>query len=167
MKQKFPKAMMCLLFLAILLSGCTNETDPKIVEFLGGDRVLRKMTSYTGEKIEGSGSFFLFSGSANITGESQISVMFAWRMNDGSYQISSLPLTKIRVKFNDQAESPTIKFVLQKPGPLPDNIDMPKNMETNVQDYLDKRVDYAILTVKESDWKPDVQLPFNQAPEKN
>lgn len=169
MKLSSAMARFCMiLFFGIFMTSCSTEVDPEITEFLGGERTLRKMTSYAGEKVEGSGSFFFFCGSASVTSESQMSVIFAWEMNDGSYQISSLPMTKIRVKFDNQVDSPTIRFILLELNFIDKaRIDSPEYMMAHIQEYLNKRVNYAVLTVKESDWKPDVQLPLNQSLEKN
>jgi len=145
--------------LVAILGGCKNTVDPNnvIQKNFGGNRVLRKMTNAAENKNAVSGSFFLFCGDVNATTESRTLLMFAWKMNNGSYQISSLPLTNVRVKFDDKIKSPTIRFNFKEIVYL-----LGSGTINNTQDYIDKYVNYAELTVKESDWAPDVQLPFNK-----
>src|SRR3989344_9691087 len=94
----------------ILVSGCGksgSEVPPppsKAEQVLGGEHVLRKMVEMTELKHSAHGSFFLVVGEFSAETTSKLAVKFAWRMNDGTYAISSLPIEKIRVKFDEQAK---------------------------------------------------------------
>ncbi len=115
--------------------------------------MLRKMAERTDASSRVYGSFFLFMGDLSATTKTTVSVKFAWEMNDGTYALSSLPLEKIRVKLDEKAAAPTIKF-RWRPYPLRRTVE--------VQELMDEYVIYAVVTVKESDWPVRVSLPLNQ-----
>lgn len=146
----------------LCLSGCDFETEeakvsysePSTSEFLlSGKHVLRKM--FTGAETSNSvsGGYFMFlgvgGGSAQSDTKRVSTVQFAWKMNDDTYAISSLPLEKIRIRFSDKATTPIIEFVYTK---------------TSVHDLvwlMENTVNYAVVTIKESDWPTDVRLPMS------
>lgn len=110
------------------------------------------MTERNERHSEISGGYFLIAGSLSGRSETITNVKFAWEMNDGTYAISSLPLEKIRVKFNNDVEIPTIYFQVKN---KPDYYD-------ELQRMLDVSITYAVITCKESDWPVQVQLPLNK-----
>ncbi len=142
-----------IVFLSILLVGFSlmgcAESPSKVEQILKGEHQLRKMAERTDVNQRVSASFFLFVGDLNAATETTVFVKFAWKMNDGVYAISSLPLEKIRVKIDESALVPTIKFCWRQSNYL------------NLQWLMDNRVDYAVVTVKESDWPVQVNLPLN------
>ena len=73
-------------------------------------------------------------------------------MGDGTYAISTLPLEKIRVRFDEAIKTPVIEFAWRN------------RVLTNTHNpqYLLRNMDYAVVTVRESDWPVWVQLPMNQ-----
>lgn len=128
-----------------------------VSQIFGGNHILRKM----GERVESnshvSGSFFLFAGSLTQSTETVSSVKFAWLMNDGkTYAISSLPIEKIRVVFDDKAETPTIKFNYH-----PDQT-CPLDWSDHTQEIMDYYVASATVTIKGSDWPVQIQMPLNE-----
>lgn len=140
----------------LFLSNCTIEHKEKPIsdagKLLSGTHPLRRMVSASETNSNLSGGYFLFFG--GMSGETQTSqlVKFAWLMNDGvSYSISSLPLEKIRVQFNDTISIPTIKYNYAR-----------KNLGLeDVQYYMDHFVHYAVVTVREQDWQVQINLPLS------
>ena len=118
---------------------------------LNGEHKLRKMTERIEQNSQLSGGFFLFIGQLSGARETKIVVKFAWEMNDGTYAISSLPLEKNRMKFNESAEVPTVKFQWEKYG-----------HSRELQTLIDESVEFMLITCKESDWPVNVKLPMNQ-----
>jgi len=148
-------AITLVLIAGIFAVGCQRGPLPpsQAEQILQGEHKLRKMAERTDINSRISGSFFLFVG--DITGEvkTSVSVKFAWEMNDGTYAISSLPLEKIRVKLDEKATTPTIKFRWVR-------WDRPRSA-AQVQTLMDYYVSYAVVTVRESDWPIQVNLPLN------
>jgi hypothetical protein len=70
-------------------------------------------------------------------------------MNDGMFAISSLPIEKIRIRLDNSITSPTIRFKWQS------------STTEHVQQLMDYYVDYAIVTVKESEWPINIKLPLS------
>lgn len=148
-------ATILVLLVGLFAVGCSQSTPPppsQAEQILKGEHKLRKMAERTEVNSRISGSFFLFVGNVSGTTETNISVKFAWEMNDGIYAISSLPLEKIRVKFDEKAETPTIKF-RWRPWRRHDT--------AQVQTLMDDYVSYAVVIVRESDWPIQVNLPLN------
>jgi prepilin-type N-terminal cleavage/methylation domain-containing protein len=110
------------------------EPDSAGAQVLQGEHKLRKMFPQ---------NYFLNSGTQ---------ITFAWPLKNGTYAISTLPIEKIRVKFDQTVDTPTIKFCWTY-----------SNYATI--DYLmAKHVVYALITVRESDWPAQIQLPLNDSP---
>lgn len=145
-----------LVFLAgLFMVGCEQPPQPpsQAEQILNGEHMLRKMAERMDVSSRISGSFFLFVGDLSGTTKTTISVKFAWEMNDGTYALSSLPLEKIRVKLDKKATTPTIKFRWR-----PYICCGTAQIQTLMDDY----VSYAVVTVRESDWPVQVNLPLNQ-----
>lgn len=109
-----------LLFLIILVSACASpeaKVSTNSVLFFSGKHSLQRLVQY-GEvesQLGGGGFFFLGIGAGSISGETKnkYSVKFAWKSNeDESFIISSIPLEKVRVKFDEKAEVPQVEFKL-------------------------------------------------------
>ncbi len=134
-----------LLLLAVLDGvGCVpakpeSEWVSPAQQVLAGEHQLQKM----------GGSYFLVAGSA--AGKSEVSVSFAWLMNDEkTYALSSLPIGKLRVQFNEATEVPTIKFRWR--GCV---------SATEIQYVMNNCVVYGLITAREQDWPLQVNLPLN------
>ncbi len=138
-----------------ILSVQNEQKHPKksLTEaLLGGEHRLRKMVERTEVNSSTSASFFLIVGSLDSQVSTSVNLKFSWEMNDGTYAISSLPMEKFRVKIDESATTPTIKF---RWAPF-------RRLGTpQVQDLMDNNVLYALLTVRESDWPVKVDLPLN------
>lgn len=129
-----------------------NNEAKKVENIFKGEHKLRKMAERSEQYSEISGGFFLIAGSLSGKGETITTIKFAWEMNEGTYAISSLPLEKIRVKFNNNVEIPTIYFQSES---KPDYYD-------ELQKMLNHSILYAVVTCKESDWPVQIQLPLNK-----
>jgi len=144
-----------LVFLSVLfMVGCDEQLPSRAEPILKGEHKLRKMAERTDVNSRISGSFFLLVGDLSGTMKTTVSVKFAWEMNDGVYALSSLPLEKIRVKLDEKATTPTIKF-RWRPYTY-------HHAPVEIQDLMNNYVFYAVVTVKESDWPVHVNLPLNQ-----
>ncbi len=143
------------LFVMVFMVGCEKKTEQpsQAEQILKDEHILRKMAERTDVNSNISASFFLFVGGFSETTKTTVSVKFAWKMNDGTYALSSLPLEKIRVKLDESTTTPTIKF-RWRPWKL--------CRTPQVQDLMDDYVLYAVVTVKENDWPVQVSLPLNQ-----
>lgn len=141
----------------LALSGCSGNNAPpppsKAQTILEGEHKLRKMVERTDVKTSTSGGFFLFVGGFESSVNTSVTVKFAWQMNDGTYAISSLPLEKFRIKFDEQAKTPTIKFRWERYSYA--------HSTPTTQQLMNKYVVYALLTVRERDWPISVRLPMS------
>lgn len=135
-------------------TGCQKKPGRDVPSYaqrvLGGEHQLRRMTEITEVNGQVSGGFFLFVGGISGSISTDVSVKFAWQMNDSTYAISSLPLEKIRVKLDESTLTPTIRFRW-----------VPR-CEGETQELMATCVRYALITAKPSDWPVQVQLPLTQ-----
>ncbi len=149
---------MALVFLiGFFVVGCANRPElPSQAELiLKGEHKLRKMVERSETDSRVSGGFFLIVGELSVSTTTKVLMKFAWEMNDGTYALSSLPLEKIRVKFDEKATNPTIKFRWRRWRNM--SIGTPQ-----IQELMDGYVLYALLTVRENDWPAQVSLPLNR-----
>lgn len=139
-----------------ILAACAACARPPDVAMpiLNGEHRLRKMT--TAKHAEGhvSGSFFLFSGSVSGDMETRLKVMFSWEMNDGTYAITTLPAEMIRIRLDDSAEQPTIRYAW---APYRSNYAWNEPLQV----LIDEQVKYAVVTCKSEHWPTDISLPLN------
>lgn len=125
-----------------------TPSSPPVEQFtnagkiLKGEHQLRKVAAKMNPDLSvATTSYFMFAScreGSNVL--HNFSVKFSWLMNDGSYSLSSLSLDKIRVKFDESYEVPTIKF-RWRPSDYSD-----------VSYLMGNEVIYAVVTTKESDW---------------
>lgn len=144
-----PLKILISLFILLNLFACVEMPPSKAESLLKGEHQLRKMVEK--EELFGtmSGGFFLFIGAIDGEMKSQTNVKFAWEMNDKTYAISSLPLERFRIKFDESSTVPTIKFRWNRWD------------GTDLQALMDRRVVYALITCKKSDWPVQIKLPLN------
>jgi hypothetical protein len=156
MKKSVVGMVVALVLAALFSVGCEKERSAptQAEKILGGEHALRKMAERTDINSTLSGSFFLFLGDVSGSTKTNLSVKFAWKMNDGStWAISSLPIEKIRVRFDEKAVTPTIRFRWMPYGF--------SDAQPETQDLMEQSVKYALLTVREKDWPVGVNLPLN------
>ena len=142
------------IIVATLVSCLRFQDTTEEPRNIQGVHELHKMSEYTGINSEISGGFFLFFGGISGQTKSETLVRFAWKMNDGTYAISTLPIEKIRVKFDNNVTTPTVDF---DSGKIRYEWENNSDLEYVINHY----VNYAILTVRESDWPSQINLPFN------
>ncbi len=142
-------AFSALLIVAMLVmataQSCASRKEQSYAGItLAGDHQLRKMVNI--KSTDASGSFFLFVGS--FAQHETLKVSFAWKLNDGTYAISTLPMDKIRVRIDNNITVPTIKFRWRS------------GYFREIQDMMDYKVIYAVITCKDSDWPQQINLPL-------
>ena len=87
-----------------------------VTAILRGTHALRRIVESTDHSMQASAGFFLILGEVSASSKDEMKIRFAWRMNDGTYAISTLPLEHIRVKMDEGAVVPTITFALAADG---------------------------------------------------
>lgn len=146
---------MLVFLVGIFTISCAEkpELPSQAEQILKGEHKLRKMVERSENNSKISGNFFLIFGGLDGSTTTKVLIKFAWEMNDGTYALSSLPLEKIRVKLDEKATEPTIKFRWQRWN---------EYRTAQIQELMDYYVLYAVLTVREGDWPIKVGLPLNQ-----
>ncbi len=84
------------------------------------------------------------------TGTGALVVNFLWKMKDGIYAGSSLPLSKIRFNPDEKATFPTAKFRWSR-----------CEKDCTVDSLMANNVRYMVITAKESDWPRKIKPPLN------
>lgn len=156
MKTLRKKMILFIVIIISLLGFNACGPQPKkigIDDILSGEHQLRKMGQLVGSESKTKQSFFLISYNQKETKTTVVSIKFAWKMNDGTYALSSLPLEKIRIKLEKNISAPTIKFRWNSCDCANINI---------TQEIMDMNVLYAVITVSETDWPTDISLPMNR-----
>jgi hypothetical protein len=143
----------------LLLPSCLSKKEKEESQaglMLRGEHELRKMNNFTSTNSKTNASFFLISSNFNQEKKEDLQVKFAWKMNDGTYAISSLPLEKIRIKFDPNSQAPVIKFKwIRYPFGINYRV-------AQTQELMDKYVCYAVLVIREEDWPTKIHLPLNE-----
>ncbi len=136
-----------------LVFSCNDEDKKSKLDLnLEGTHQLRKMTQGTSNNTRSSSSFFLFSGSSYNEQSTEPIVSFAWKMNDGTYALSTLPFGKIRIRILDSIHIPTVKFKWTNNYVI--NHD-------NMSAVMKYEVIYAEISAKATDWPQNISLPMN------
>jgi hypothetical protein len=129
-----------------------NEDKNETEYYLYGNHELRKL--FTKEELRqtpanGSGFFVLGFGGASYRGEQvsqETTVKFAWKTSDGTYLLSSVPLSKIKVNFVEcNVPYVTFEYFIRK---------------FDYENYL-KNVLYVVIHCREQDWPSNIELPLN------
>ncbi len=156
-----------------MVSACTPvkaEGPTKTMRFFEGKHQLQRLVQYSSldSKIDGSGFFFLGVGAGAVSGETKTnySVKFAWKSNvDDSYIISSVPLERVRVRFDEKIEIPYVEFQLWcGDNGTSEKCGGPDNWLTSYgQQFIIDRgyVLYVTIAVKQSDWPLKIEMPLS------
>lgn len=154
------KQLFLLAFAAFIccLSSCSSkkkEEAPmsKIGVMLKGEHKLRKLTESTGSNTNVHGTFFIF-GSVSAEVTSGPIVSFAWEKDSNTYILSTLPFNKIRIKFVDKIETPTIKFRW--------STDCGCAVADDIDKIMRESVIYAVISIQKEDWPQEIHLPMNK-----
>ena len=145
------KTIIFFLLIGLLLASCGEQPMSYSGKILQGEHSLRRMSEFTQTNSGFSGFFIICYGGVEGSTENIESVRFAWKMNDGNYAISTLPIEKIRLRIDNKIETPTIKFRWTRTN----------NLDPDLQAMIDLQVIYAVVTVKGSDWPIQVNLPLD------
>lgn len=145
------------LFLLMPLRGLA-QWDSEVGCLLRGEHELRRIVSQSvvSGEIRGNirGGFFLLGGgmSADIEGKlsQDLRLYFSWKGNDGLYNISSLPIDKVKISLQDKATTPTIKFRWSEGD------------ERDLKTIFDTRVVYAVISCKPELWTPNFEMPLSK-----
>ncbi len=145
--------LICIALTTMLgLSGCRQPAPvSELGQVLQGEHALRKMGQLVGTTTKSSQCFFLVAYNQNEKKETTVMIKFSWQMNDGNFAISSLPLEKFRFKLDNKTTSPTIKFRWELSSNNP-----------NLQEVMNTKIVYALLTIREDQWPVDIDLPMNR-----
>ncbi len=140
-----------LTILIVGLYSCKEEDKASTVQsILTGVHPLRKMQQVASSEVS-QGSFFIWS--ASYKQEQEMRICFAWKMNDSTYALSSLPFERFRIRFDSTAIIPTIKFSW--------NQNYTYTVSDDIADIIKSYVTYAEISVREQDWQPGIVLPMN------
>jgi hypothetical protein len=120
----------------------------KSEQLFSGTHELRKFKVITETGTKWSSSYFLVAGSASGKTVSDTRVSFSWKLNNGMYAISELPLSKIRVMINDSIQKPYVKF---RWGGMMFNTNQ-------IEDYMNHDVIYMVVYCKESDFPMEINI---------
>lgn len=105
----------------------------------GEDHQLSRMAIMMIHKNETKEAFFFLSGKSYNNSIRKTTITFNWEL-EGEYIISDLPRDKIRMRFDDDQEVPTIKFVKKFCH------DGKKTMQERIN-----CIEYAVVTCKSKD----------------
>lgn len=166
MKRVFGSLVTTLMFIV----GCQHvEYRDAFKPMLDGQHELRKMDRIFGSEGKIQGSFFAFGG-GSFNGElhPSVYVTFAWKMNNGDYALSALPLQSFVVHF-EKVQIPTIKFKwhpceygVWEDGSVT-SMRLINYVRTIEVGEAMNHVYQATLTINEKDWPIDTKLPFNSS----
>lgn len=142
----------------ILVASCGEEPkteESPLNQVFSGEHELRKMKNFSTVDSKVSSSFFLFSGNLSAESKGEVYVIFSWKMNDGTYAISRLPIERFRIKLVQAESAPIVKY--QWRGYQSYMV----NTTDNLQEVMDYYINYALLIINEKDWPEDIRLPLN------
>jgi hypothetical protein len=161
------KKILVLLSLAILFIGCERykvrqERKNHIIKNLSKNNLIRKMFYKEGVQNQTKsdfGGFFVFGIGAGGGGSSSTSILkktvtFAYKYED-DYIVTSLPLSKIRIRLDKECKQPTVSF----------------KVRTNASFYVINEhilndtdfkyvVIYARITCHPNMWKVNINMPL-------
>jgi hypothetical protein len=135
----------------------------EVLKVLDGEHLLRRMGKKETEKsasgkFESNQSYFLFSGGSYTSGtyneKSITTITFAWKFIDGSYIISKVDLTKVRVVLDDSIKTPTISFCYNL-----GSRDITKLRMSTMQDMIDDVLSYVVIKCNNKQWPESIEMP--------
>ena len=158
-----------IMFLTLACASPEAETLTKTMMFFQGKHSLQRLVQYgsNDSKMSGGGVFFLGVGAGSISGETKTnySVKFAWKSNiDETFVISSVPLERVRVKFDESVTVPHVEFKLWC-GDYGDSFKCGGSDNRLLSYGQQKVIDegyvlYVTITVKLSDWPLKIEMPL-------
>ena len=158
--KKLLSFLFMILMISCILSGCQKEDDRKR-EFeqqskygyktFTGQHELRKFKIFSSTESKISGAYFLMAGSVSGGSKTQNNVTFSWKMDNGDYIISEMPLTQIKIRIDDNIKKPYVTFEMKECSSLFACVS--KDL-----DAMWRWVEYVVVNCSESDYQYDINL---------
>lgn len=126
----------------------------QLEEMLGGEREVRRMHNTKDRASTFNSSFFLFAGSARGQSSEDFYVIFSWKLNDGSYITTKMPIERVRMKFGNY-DQPKIQFKLSHP--TSDFL----IYENDIPYMISRYVYYVVVLCKEENWPSYYEMPLD------
>lgn len=166
-------------FLVLCIPACLMHASEaqgdreKFVKDFAHPRELQKLTSernVNSKDAHISGYFVL--GFGGISGESKernvMTVDMAYKDDNGLFSIVSIPMNKIKVRFDESTSSPTVELNLIRltgfgsygcdEGTVWDYKNQ-YSKDSNL--FLERYMAFAVITVKESMWQKEINMPLS------
>ena len=154
--KKLLSFLFMILMISCILSGCEKEDDRTRQQFkyryktFAGQHELRKFKIFSSTESKISGIYFLIAGSVSGESKTQTNVTFSWKMDNGDYIISEMPLTQIKIRIDDNIKKPYVTFEMRE-----------CHLYACVSKDLDAMwcwVEYVVVNCSESDYQYDINL---------
>ena len=154
--KKLLSFLFMILMISCTLSGRQKEDDRKRQQFkygyktFTGQHELRKFKIFSSTESKISGIYFLIAGSVSGESKTQTNVTFSWKMDNGDYIISKMPLTQIKIRIDDNIKKPYVTFEMKE-----------CYLFACVSKDLGSMwywVEYVVVNCSESDYQYDINL---------
>jgi len=129
-----------------------GQYDTYMNTYFGTTHQLMRFKTHSDTSSRWSGGFFLVLGGASGETSNRVSVRFSWRMNNGEYMVSCVPMEKIRVKINNSVRIPTVTFGIRDYDDAP-HIRTDREPDQYIIDHCIYKV---IVTCTSDQWPLDV-----------
>jgi hypothetical protein len=149
------KKLLMVAVMATVLSSCIDE-HKDIDKIFSGNHELRRLDYLDIKHPANFGaSYFLLFAHASGSGEStEQYISFSWKLKNGEYVLSKVPMEQIRVKFEASAVKPYISF-----GYNLETIQLGGRSANSMIPYIVKYgMDYVVVHCRESDYKPKIEI---------
>lgn len=127
----------------VVLTSCGNFTNKNstLGQVLQGEHSVLPIKLVSTDSTDSNYKFFLIKDKGTV-------LMFRWELPDSTTIISSIPLAKVRMKFDPNALEPVIKFRWRAGG------DVGQNWDMIINDY----VTYIVISCKEEDFPSNIKI---------
>ena len=156
--KKLLSFLFMILMISCTLSGRQKEDDRKRQQSkygyktFTGQHELRKFKIFSSTESKISGAYFLIAGSVSGESKTQTNVTFSWKMDNGDYIISEMPLTQIKIRIDDNIKKPYVTFEMKECSSFFACVS--KNLDATMWRW----VEYVVVNCSESDYQYDINL---------
>ncbi len=135
--------------------------DGYLKALLGGEHELRRVGKKDVEQtangeFKTDHGYFLFSGSSvangNYTENTKQTMTFAWELEDDTYAMSKIEVTRVRVLLDDSVKTPTITFYYACEDIWGINMQ-------SLQELIDDIVVYVVIKCNDEQWPQSIEMP--------